>query len=395
MAKSAWRTAKRRPRVTPSLEGALAGFLLIAACASAEPPAPPPGTGGASDGAVPDAGSFELTAGVVLAPPAGTVYLAQPGGGIEALDVPSGRLLWSSDEAVRPLVATGGRLLAQREGGAALALVVLDAASGELRQRIAAPLPEGVYAAVDESLRVRFTLAARAAAGGAILQWEYLERDPLGVSPPGGRPFARRDLGALKVDLAAGTATPVSRDELPAAALPARLVELLAAGELLHPPWRAGDLLAATRQLYEPDRLVLRRWRQESGEELPRVVLHEGRAVAVLPAADRRHLLIVTATEAARGEGDYLWRVHSLTSGEPVAERRSGRSATPFCLLGETLLFVEPPSGRRVESSWEERPLALRAVDAGSGAERWWRPVRDSAFRGPAPPLPPATPNPA
>lgn len=361
--------------------------LLATACGSAGPPA-----ASAGDRAkAPAAPSAELVPGIVVDPAAGALYLAVPGGGIEALDAATGRPLWSSEEAARPLLAVGGRLLAQRESGTGLPLALLNAAGGGLLRRFDAPLPVGVRASVDQSLQADFRLAARASGDGAILEWEYLERDPSGTSPPDGRAFARRDLGSLRLDLESGQAAPPGEDEAAAGEPLPEPVELLVAAGELRPPWRAGAVLAAAQQLWEPaaGRLVLRRWLATTGEALPEVTLLEGRAVAVLPSADKRHLLVVTtrAGEAA-GPEPYLWSLHLLATGEAVLERPAARSATPFVLLAGRLIFVEPPSGRRVEGRWEERPRRLRALEAASGVELWQRPVRDPAFRGPVPPRP-------
>jgi hypothetical protein len=248
-----------------------------------------------------------------------------------------------------------------------------------------------VRATVVESLESRFTISARVVGEEALIEWEYLERDVLGVSPPGGRPFARRELGALRLDLETAETRPVDRGEPTAAAdepLPPPVERLVVSGELRLPPWRAGEVLAAAQQLYDPgrERLVLRRWRADTGEALPEVTLLEGRAVAVLPAGDRRHLLVVAPPEALpEAAGRYLWTIHSLATGEAVSNRRAERSATPFCLLGDTLVYLEPPSGRRVEGRWVEAPLRLRAIGP-DGVELWQEEVRDPTFRGPAPP---------
>lgn len=364
-------------------------LLVTVSCASTERPAPASSAAAAeAPAAVPGVGGFELAAGVVVEP-SRAVYLARPEGGIEALEEETGTPSWTSDEAARPLFVQGGRLLALREGGSGLSLAVLDTTDGVSLLELDVPLPEGVLALVDESLQARFTLRPRAVDGAVVLEWEYLERDVLGVSPPRGRPFARRELGAVRVDLESGVAAAIDRADLPPqeGVLPPSVQNLVAAGELRSPLWRTGDLLAAAQRVYEPsERLVLRRWRAESGEALPDVTLTEGRAVAMLPAADRGHLLVVTRLAEPNVEQEYLWSLHSLATGDLVAERRAERSATPFCLLRNQLLFLEPPSARRVGEEWRERPLRLRSLDPETGAELWQRAVRDPALRDSLPP---------
>ena len=375
--------------MTATVSTMTALLLVTVSCASAEGPAPVSDVTDEGQGAVAEAGVFELAPGVLIEPPR-TVYLARPEGGIESVDAETGEPSWRSAAAARPLLVRGGRLLAQRESGAGLALAVLDTVDGRSLLELDVPLPEGVVAPLDESLGVSFTLRPRVVDGAAVLEWEYLERDVLGVSPPEGRPFARRELGAVKVDLRSGSAAAVDRKELSPVAgiLPPSVQGLIAAGELRMGPWRSGGLLAAAQQLYEPrERLVLRRWRTGGGEALPEIQLAEGRAVAVLPAADRRHLLVVRRTAEPRAAEPYLWSIHSLATGEPLEELRSERSAAPFCLLRGRLFYLEPPSAKRTQDGWLELPLRLRALDPDSGEELWQRPVRDPVFRGPVPPV--------
>ena len=368
----------------------LALLLVTASCASAERPVPVPGATGTARAAAAGVAGFELAAGVIVEPPR-AIYLARPEGGIDALDAQTGELMWTSQVAARPLFVRGGRLLAQRESGSGLSLAVLDTADGGSLRELDLPLPEGLVAPIDESLEVRFTLSPRAVEGAVVLEWEYLQRDVLGVSPPEGRPFARRELGAVEIDLQSGAAKTVDRADLPPreGVLPPPVERLVAAGELRPPLWRAGDLLAATERRYAPgERLVLRRWRAAGGEALPELTLVEGRAVAVLPSADRRHLLVVKRLEEPGDGEEYLWSIHSLATGEPVAERRAERSAAPFCLLRGRLLFLEPSSTRRVDGAWRELPLRLRSMDPRSHGELWHRAVRDPASRETPPPRP-------
>src|SRR5258708_1768646 len=74
----------------------------------------------------------ELTAprhlpGGGVADPAGKVgFFPSKAGGIDALELASGKLLWSSKDADRPLVATADRLFAQAGTSNQVRVLVLD-----------------------------------------------------------------------------------------------------------------------------------------------------------------------------------------------------------------------------------------------------------------------------
>src|SRR5687767_2413840 len=53
--------------------------------------------------------------GALLSPRHGLVYVMRPRGGIDALDLASGRLRWHSDGAARPVGLVEDRLVAQAE----------------------------------------------------------------------------------------------------------------------------------------------------------------------------------------------------------------------------------------------------------------------------------------
>jgi len=55
---------------------------------------------------------FEVVPGVVVDPGRSAAYVMSPAGGIDAIDLDSGRLLWSTMRAAMPLVIAGGRVVA-------------------------------------------------------------------------------------------------------------------------------------------------------------------------------------------------------------------------------------------------------------------------------------------
>jgi hypothetical protein len=335
--------------------------------------------------------SLTLVPGVVVEPTRGSVYIMGPAGGIETLNIDDGSLLWKSDQADQPLFVAGDSLLAMTDSNAAgLAVAFLDPTTGKpaakSNELLVLPLPVGVTAGIDQTLERTFTHAVRKADDEIYLTWEFIQRDVTGVAPPGGRSLERRERGAFR--FLGDTFEAVAPDLIIADTKnwPAELKELFESKQILRPPWRTGNLIAIAEQRYDPERLVLRRWRTSDGMPLEEKLLYEGRAVAVLASCDERHVVVATANAQATTERPYVLRYYDLDSGELFAELRSTRSAGPFCIFGSRLLRLSQPEWRRVEGAMVTRPLELVAVDVTSGAGVWRRIIRETAFRGLAPP---------
>lgn len=338
--------------------------------------------------------AFEIGPGVVVEGDGTTVFLMRPGGGIEAVDVQSGASLWSTAAAAKPLAVDDGRLLAQNEATrrGVLPLLILDAArAGEHIAVVEIPLPDDIPALIDQHLGVSFSVRARTAGGEVVLAWAYLEQEVSGVAPPPGTPpVQRRVEGAARVDLANATVESLDNEpELPVQPLPPGVQRLVDAGELRPPPWRADGLFVATSVAVAEDgrRIVtLKRWRADTWRALAEVTLFEGTPRAQRPSANRRHLVVAsTPAEWSSGWQRYRWSVFSLTDGAFVGDLQWHTSATPFCMFDGVLLMISQPFSRRIDGRMIDQPLSLRAIDVGSGAQIWSRPLRDTTYRGPRP----------
>lgn len=335
--------------------------------------------------------SLTLVPGVVVEPARGSVYVMGPAGGIETLNIDDGSLLWKSNQADQPLFVAGESLLAMIDSNVTgLAVAFLDPASGKpaakAEERLILPLPVGVTAGIDQTLERTFTHTVRKSDDEIYLTWDFTQRHVTGVAPPDGRSLERRERGAFR--FLGDTFEAVAPESIIADPKnwPAELKELFESKQIRRPPSGTGKVFAIAEQRYDPERLVLRRWRASDGMSLEEKLLYKGRAVAVLASCDERHVVVATASAQAATERLYVLRYYDLDSGALRAELRSTRSAGPFCLFGSRLLRVSQPEWRRVEGAMVAKPLELVAVDVTSGAKVWGRAIRDTAFRGLAPP---------
>jgi hypothetical protein len=295
-------------------------------------------------------GVTALHEGVVIDPSGETAYVMGAGGGIDALSLASGAVKWSSRAAAKPLMMADGTLVAQAAPGARgeLVLVTVDAGGGAAQQRIEVELPAGVRARVQESPSESFRLRAFPGDdGSAIVAWTFAAAPLRGVpsepEPPSSAARASASAagdteGAVRLDLAAGRATPLSPAELEALAPEARPSRSAAGG---------------ARQL---------------------------------ASADLRHTLRSERVgDPGRWRTPYRWTVLD-PEGATVGTLEAPVSMAPFVVVGSRLFYVAQPSRRRAGEGMVSEPLRLRALDLKSGAEAWTVPVVDPAYRGPLPP---------
>ena len=335
--------------------------------------------------------SMTLVPGIVIEPTHGSVYLMSPGGGIESLTINDGDVRWKSAEADLPLFAAEEKLMAVIDSATVgLSVALIDAATGRPaangENKMILPLPASVSAGIDQTLERSFTYDVQASGGKIYLTWDFLQREITGVAPPGGRSPERRERGAFRY--LGDTFEAVSPESVvdDSTNWPAALEETLASQPIRRPPAQTGEVFALTEQLYDPELVLLRRWRASDGTRLQDKRLYEGRAVAVLNSCDERHVVIAAPGEHIGSAQPYVLRYYDLDSGALLFESPSTRSAGPFCIVGSRLLRLSQPAWRREEGAMIETPLEVVALDVNSGAEAWRRAVRDTAFRGPAPP---------
>ncbi len=301
--------------------------------------------------------------GAVVDPARGVAYVAQPQRGIEALDLATGKAVWRSAAAAKPLALVGGALLAQDEPGTggALRVATLDVATGKEKMRAELALPVGLTANVTDNLQGTFRVRAAVLEGGdgsVVLAWMAtgapplrgflppdLSRSPAGAPVPTSAPAARAGgfrRGAARLDLATGRLTAVADAE--AVSLAAAIDRSLAPG---------GAVAGAP-------------------------------GIPGLPSIDGRHAL--TSERVAGSLHTYRWSISDRATGTVLAVLDAPVSLAPFVVSGQNVIYLAQPSLRRENGVTIRQELRLRALDLATGAESWQAVVRDSAYRGPIPP---------
>jgi hypothetical protein len=310
--------------------------------------------------AAPVRASHLLGDGAVVDAPRGIAYVAQPQGGIEALDLATGKAVWRSAAAAKPLALADGALLAQDEPGegGTLRVAMLDAGTGVEKERTELALPSGLAATVTDNLRGTFRIRASVLEGdgSAVLTWTATTAPPLrgflppdlsrapvpALAPAASAGGLRR--GAARLDLATGRATSAADAEI------------------------AGLAVAVDRSL------------------APGGSIEAGSAEGSLDltSIDSRHAL--TSERVAGSLHTYRWSISVRGTGSVIAVLDAPVSFAPFVVVGRNVIYLAQPSMRRESDMTIRRPLRLRALDLATGADVWQAVVRDSAYSGPIPP---------
>jgi len=336
---------------------------------------------------------FEFRAGVLVNSNEPTVYLMNPKRGIDAVDLSSGKLLWSTTNAAKPLLLHGRRLVAQAESAAPgnrLRIVVLDAQdAGKLLLEANVQLPKDTQVAIDDGLGITFRTSTRLHDDKVIVSWQYSEQH-IGGAPPGPNDKVRVTAGAVRIDLKTGNTDSLKSEEVPPTPetqLPDNVARLITLGTLPGPLWQVGNVLAAIERTRDKggQRTILRRWHSETGRPMPEVVLFGGELTYRYTSADGRYLLGSKRLDSAKHP--WAWRIYALETGKQVAEVHNPSPAAWFFITASSLILEAPPTGRISNGGVViDKPLRLHVIDLETSNELWEWPFRDTAYRGPYPP---------
>ena len=300
--------------------------------------------------------SVELTDGVIVDLAEGRVYLMKPERAIESISIDNGEVVWTNENAAKPLALQENRLVSQAELADTpnvLSLVVLDVENdGQVVSSSTVTLPPDVSAFVDEGVTGRFRSRAVALDQEAFISWEYQAIPRQGMIMAPAEENQGRDTGlpqlpaptqsTIRLDLQTGEASEMEQQDLPPSAAQAFL-----------PSGRAAAPTDPTTRL----------------------------------SADGRHTLKYERVADDREWNKYVWTIIDNETGDEVGQLRSHLSQSTFLIVGSgTIIFETGAFVRRIEAGMQNEPRSVRAVNLESGDEIWSRPLRDTAYRGEFPP---------
>ncbi len=327
---------------------------------------------------------FLLIHGTIVDSGRGAAYVAKPNGTIDAVDLASGRTLWTSSDAAVPIGLGGDLVVAQVEekprATERFQVAILQAADGRKVSTATITLPEGARALVNESKGKVFHATAERDGALFLVSWLYQENLVKGIRPPDNEPVMLWIAGSARVHSQTGKV--VAADGGPVGEVPARWQKY---GTSPAGPWHAGNVVARTRG-GRGGPLTLERTEAGTGRALPEQTLSKA-AITSVPAADQRHLLASERIgEGGPDDPQYRWSIFAMDTAEKVTELRRDVSAAPFFVFTDSIVFESRPHSHLRGELLVEEPLEIHAVRLTTGVAKWKIELRDLSDRGPRPP---------
>lgn len=295
-----------------------------------------------------------LREGVVVDSTRGIAYVTHPQGGVQAVDLAQGTLLWRSTEGERPLSLVDNLLIAQARPGeeGELRVVALDVQKlGALSAEADLAMPANVRAEVHDTLRQAFRVTAAPSAEGVVISWE----SQVYPSLPGRGERERETAGEEREEKKAGR---VQEQVLAGMALfnpgAGRLLSMKAAGRSVQPVFASSLSAPGSRE-------------------------------ARFSSVDGRHELASVRTGDAASATPYRWTISDRATGTVLGSFPAEVSMSPFVVVGNRLIHVAQPGLLAAGGKLVDQPLRLRAVDLATGHELWTREIFDTEFRGAMP----------
>ena len=325
----------------------------------------------------------------VTDPQGRTGFVANAAGGIDALDLATGDVLWSVSEASRPALAEDDRLFAWAAVKAnRLVVRAFDRTREGRRLLETEPVALPDWVNIEEGPGRSFSTRWHLKKGRLILDWEAKAWYSGAHPTPQAEADARRQAeGRVCFNLNAGKAETAPAEKLAAAPpLPAELEKAVIR-------WQGAtkDDGAAALVLDEAgDRRQLSLWSWDSEKVNPPKELFSGKRLLVLPTLDDRFLCLRDACPspdqgaAPDDKQRYGWSVFPVDGGERLTQVPYEPGTEAVAVVGPRLYsLVAGPLKGPLDKPFV-RPRSLKAFDLKTAKPLWERPVEGKLICPPA-----------
>jgi hypothetical protein len=333
---------------------------------------------------VPAAPPVLLPAGI--ADPTGhTGFFASTSGGIEAIDLASGKVLWETHEAQVPLLIEGDHLLTQagikRNRLRILRLDLNHKCECDLESD---PIVFPAWVMTGEGPGRSFKTQWRLEKHQLVLDWEasawYAGKTK--PTPEQEKAARKHAAGIARIDLKTGQVD-VEPPLHPVASTPPALPEHLEKKSvrwqgLVEGHWRVVTLEEVAGQ----QRLVLHSWDQQSDKaEEPKELL-KGKRLVLRTTLDERFLCLREASPSPDDRGSLMpqkspswWWLFSPRTGDLLGRIPHEPGMHAVVILGDRVFYLVTGSSHGPLDQPNVHPRTLKAIDLNSGKKLWERPV--------------------
>lgn len=318
-------------------------------------------------------------------------YVAGASGGVDVIELETGKVLWSIKEKVVPLALVGDRLLSvpYKPGVKADVVLIFDVTrEGEKPLECKTPdLPDWRAALYMRQSQGRALNAQVVATGDAVyFRWSP-EAWVFGKSPPLRDPADQnRTAGLARVNVRTGAVEKAEKLPEVGPRVPEEVAR--AAGRDVLFGWgkekmvrtAGGVAYAVDNEVVDRKiKVTLKRWELATGKELEPILLVQTNAVSAGPTLDGRYITITVNPGLAPGQKENECWIVDPETGKDVAKFSYEPPANHPTVVGNRLYYV---SGAQLKTPMANaKSYFLRAVDLTTGKlvwereidpDRWW-----------------------
>lgn len=345
--------------------------VTMVADAAAMPPGDSPAAmdeGSTNDAPESKSNAVELRDGVLVDRDDKHVYLMRPQGGVQAIELTSGEVLWEAKDADKPLEVAGDLVICQAADPAETSrfeIVTLDRKTGDTRVRGEHELPPEVNASVVDTFDGSFSAGASLSGNQLYMSWQFVER-PTGGLPPGFEKGVAPEAEETTTD-----APQIMAPERIGAR--SGVVQMsLTSGETtslnVEPPIAMAANAADSM------------WEPEGAERLKQVEGEQFRSL------DGRHVVGSVRTGKPGDRYRYTLAVYERESGNRLGQFQTQLAIVPLVVVDNFVVYESAPNTQLVNGKLVDEPLTVQVANLEKGERVWARPIRDTSYRGPMPP---------
>jgi hypothetical protein len=303
---------------------------------------------------------LELSSGIVVDPVTRRLYVMSVEGGIDALDLETGKRVWNSRSAAKPVGMAGGLVMGQVESsdGEANSLIVvaLNPVTGSQLVSGRISLPSHVRATIVREPRGYLDVSASGSGTDAVVLWHFVPGGPNAL-PPGTKSILQ------------------GRSEIAPASTPLREVNAGAFRVNL----ASGAIMAL--DVTPPDvRATLSPLLTGAADRIPNIQNDQ------FLSADGQYVLTSKKTGNDTDPYKYLLTIYDRSLRRALGEFKSRHSVVPFFSDGSVVVYESLPYRERTNGQLVSWPREVKAINLKTGKELWAAAVRDAVYRGPLPP---------
>jgi hypothetical protein len=318
------------------------------------------------------------------------VYVQAVAGGIEAVSLDSGKVLWNTEAFAQPLALLGNKLIVQApEKGKAnvIRILALDVKDKGKQLSSSDPIvfPDWVNTGTVHGRTFQSSFAG-AAKDTMWLNWQARAFYAGGARPPPEIEKAARKeaAGYVDVDLQTGKVK-MSEGQKSSAVeqkLPMDLDKLKSDQYFTGSSWETKPLIVDSKvvtlsleRLGMEQVLTLHTWDKTSGKADKPIELMRGKELWKMLSTDRKQLFVHQALVAEKlPKGDYAWWVFDLANGKQLAKIAFEPGVGGILLHDKSVYYVTEQT-KFGGPKGGQRNRVLRAVEAASGRMMWDRPI--------------------